>query len=509
MNNSKNESLHSEINTLKNKLQKQEKITQALLKRVKKNLKFQLSTSETFEHNTLLLNQIKQTKNKLLQEAEAAQRFSYLARHDSLTGLYNRAEFNETLKACVKTAKINKQEHALFFMDLDQFKVVNDTAGHLAGDEMLKQISTILLSAVNSTETLARLGGDEFGIIKQNCTEYQALLKAKDFLNLIDSFHFSWDDKLFTVSVSIGVVMINHATLNHIDAQKNVDIACYAAKSAGRNRVHLYQVEDDKLMKHNAELQWVPKLSDALEKDLFCLYAQAIKPTKPSLDHVHYEILVRLKEKNKIVLPGVFLPPAERYNIITKIDAWIIKKTFAFLATSIDNFHPKTHFSINLSGQSLGDYTILNLILSLLNKKQVCGSRVHFEVTETMAISNLQSANSFIKQIKKHGCGFSLDDFGSGLSSLSYLKNLDVDTLKVDGVFIRDVLHDPIDGEMVSSINNIGHVMGMKTVAEYVENKQIADKLTLMGFDYLQGNYIGKPMPLETLLKTIKPVILS
>ena len=492
--------LHTQIADLQQKLLRQEKISSALLQRVKKNLKYQLNTSETFEHNTYLLNQIKKTKEKLLQEAEASERFSYLARHDTLTGLYNREKFNDTLKRCVRTAKKNNENHALFFLDLDQFKVVNDTAGHLAGDEMIKQISTILLHTVENNETLARLGGDEFGVVKENCTQKQALDKANTLLSLIDEFHFSWDDKLFTVSASIGVVMINKDTITDVDAQKNVDIACYAAKNAGRNRVHLYHAKDDSLLQHTEELQWIPKLSNALEKDLFCLYAQPIKPTKPTLNHVHYEILVRLQEDDKIILPGVFLPPAERYNLITKIDSWVIHKTFHWLSLQVSNFHPKTHFSINLSGQSLGNENILNLITDMLDDGLIAGSKIHFEVTETMAISNLQAANSFIKKIKQYGCGFSLDDFGSGLSSLSYLKNLDVDTLKVDGVFIRDVLDDPIDEEMVSSINNIGHVMGMKTVAEYVENDNIASKLIEMGFDYLQGNSIGIPVPLDELL---------
>ena len=500
MDNSSDTALKTQILDLKNQLERQKKTTDALLARVKKNLKYQLNSNETFEHNAYLLNQIKRTKSQLLHETKTSERFSYIAKHDALTGLYNRTKFNKDLKTSVVSARNQNRKHALLFLDLDQFKVINDTAGHLAGDEMIKQISTILLKTVEQGETLARLGGDEFGLLINNCTQAQAQLKAEKLLSLIDEFHFSWDDKLFTVSVSIGLVMINKKTNSHIDAQKNVDIACYAAKNAGRNRVHLYQEKDAKLRQHNVEMQWVPKLTKALENNLFCLYAQAIKSTHPKANHTHYEILVRLKDNSKIVLPGVFLPPAERYNLITKIDAWIINKTFQWLSKHIGSFHPRTHFSVNLSGQSLGEDIILTLIISLLESGIVEGSRIHFEVTETMAISNLQAANEFIKKIKQFGCGFSLDDFGSGLSSLSYLKNLDVDTLKVDGVFIRDILDDPIDEEMVSSINNIGHVMGMKTVAEYVENEATANKLIKMGFNYLQGNYIGHPVPLEDLL---------
>jgi EAL domain-containing protein (putative c-di-GMP-specific phosphodiesterase class I) len=253
-------------------------------------------------------------------------------------------------------------------------------------------------------------------------------------------------------------------------------------------------------LQQSQALQWVPKLTTALEKDLFCLYAQVIKPTNPEINHVNYEILVRLREGDKIILPTVFLPPAERYNLMTKIDNWVITKTFNWLSQHIGEFHPQSHFSINLSGQSLGNDYILKKITGLLEKGIIPGSRIQFEVTETMAISNFQMANQFIKIIKQYGCGFSLDDFGSGLSSLSYLKNLDVDILKVDGLFIRDILDDPIDEEMVYSINKIGHVMGIKTIAEYVESDEIAQKLITMGFDYLQGNSIGLPIPLEQLL---------
>ena len=492
--------LLKQIAKLENKLVMQKKISDALLSRVKKNLKYQLNTSETFEHNNILLNQIKKTKKRLLEQAKSSQKYSYLANHDSLTGLYNRTKFNTTLKRCVNNTQLNDEMHALLFLDLDQFKVINDTAGHLAGDEMIKQISTILLDTVKAGETLARLGGDEFGFIKENCSIKKAMEKAKTLLSLIDEFHFTWDDKLFTLSVSIGLVMIDKNTLSHIDAQKHVDIACYAAKNAGRNRVHLYREKDSKLIQHTTEMQWIPKLTNALEKNLFCLYAQPIKPVSSTTQPTHYEILVRLQEGKKIILPGVFLPPAERYNLITKIDAWVIKSTFRWLTQHHHRFQVDTHFSINLSGQSLGDKNILKLITRLLQKNLIGDCRIQFEVTESMAITNLQAANAFIKKIKKYNCRFSLDDFGSGLSSLSYLKNLDVDTLKVDGIFIRDILIDPIDEEMVYSINKIGHVMGMKTVAEYVENEQIAAKIIDMGFDFLQGNSIGEPVLLSKLI---------
>jgi len=501
MNSLNSKQLQQQIEDLQKRLASQEKISKALLERVKKDLKYQLNTNETFEHNSFLLNQIKTTKKKLFDEAEVSEKFSYLARHDSLTGLYNRVVFNKDLKSCVKSAQKNNEAHALLFLDLDQFKIINDTAGHLAGDEMIKQIANILLNSLNKGETLSRLGGDEFGIILKNCTPKTAKKKAETLLATIEKYHFSWGEKIFTVTASIGLIMIDEDTVSHIEVQKNVDIACYAAKNAGRNRIHTYQEKDHKLLKHHAEMQWIPILSEALQNDLFCLYTQPIKSTDPSINHLDYEILIRLNYKNQVVLPGVFLPPAERYNLIIKIDSWVITNTFKWLAKNIHSFHPNTHFSINLSGQSLGDEGILRLITELLEQNDFSGSMVHFEVTETMAISNLHSANNFIKKIKKYGCGFSLDDFGSGLSSLSYLKNLDVDVLKIDGAFIRDILDDKIDEEMVNSINNIGHVMGIKTIAEYVQEENIATKLVEMGIDYLQGNSIGKPLPIERLLE--------
>lgn len=506
MNTMSKELLLSTIFELETKLEQQKKTSKALLDRVKKNLKYQLNANETFEHNSFLLGQIKKTKQELLQQAQASEKYSYLARHDSLTSLYNRDVFNKKLKNCVDKAKQNNETHSLFFLDLDQFKVINDTAGHLAGDEMLKQIASILMNIVKENETLARLGGDEFGIICQNCTKKNSLIRADEFLSIINQHHFYWGDKLFRMTASIGLIIINKDSLTDVDVQKNVDLACYAAKNAGRNRVHLFEEKDDKLLQQYAEMQWVPKLTKALKNNLFVLYAQPIKPTQKDIEYHHYEILVRLQEGKNIILPGVFLPPAERYNLITKIDTWVIIQTFKWLSKNINKFDPNTYFSINLSGQSLCDENILILIIALLEEKMFEGKRIHFEVTETMAISNLQTANNFIREMKQYGCGFSLDDFGSGLSSLSYLKNLDVDILKVDGVFIRDIINDPIDQEMVSSINNIGHVMGMETVAEYVENQEIADKLTDMGFDYLQGHCIGMPKPLSELLNDLGQV---
>ncbi len=500
-NNFSNSDIEKRLIQAEEALIKEKKISAALLRRVKTNLKFQVYTSEVFERNAFLSDEIKKTKKQLYDQAETSQKLVYLARHDFLTGLVNRHEFESQLKQAVLSVKQDAGSHALCFLDLDQFKVVNDTSGHLAGDEMLKQLSVILKEHIRDGDKLARLGGDEFGLLLENCNLSQVKNKVDAILSLIEDFRFSWDQKVFRVSVSAGIAMIDRHSKSHIDCLKQADIACYAAKNAGRNRFHVYQAKDLKLTQQSDQMLWVPKINEALEKDRFRLFVQAIKPTDPKKDYLHYEILVRLQEENgNIVPPGAFLPTAERYNLISKIDFWVIDKVFAWLNLHAEELNKNSHFSINLSGQSLGDQKALSFISKLLESSKVSPSIIQFEVTETMAISNLKIANHFIKTVKRYGCGFSLDDFGSGLSSFGYLKNLAVDTLKIDGIFVRDILDDPIDAAMVDSINTIGHVMGLKTIAEFVENQAIADKLIDLGVDYLQGYGIAKPVPIDEIL---------
>lgn len=494
-------STSTELQLLSLELIKERKISKALLKRVKANLERQANVSEVFEHNSLLLYQIRETKKELYNQSKSAEKLNYMARHDALTGLLNRNEFELKLKQAVIQAKKSSTLFALCFLDLDQFKVVNDTSGHLAGDEMLKQLSTILQGKIKAPDSLARLGGDEFGLVLQDYSVTEVKEKTIEIMQVVEDFRFLWDKKIFKVSVSVGIALIDSTAVSYTEILKQADIACYEAKNSGRNRLHIYQEKDESLLLQNDQMQWVPRITEALERDQFRLYAQTIKPTDSSLDYVHYEILIRFKDDSgKIIPPGAFLPTAERYNLITKIDLWVIEKTFEWLSKHIKTIHPNSHFSINLSGQSLGDEKILKCITHLLNRKSVPAKMVHFEVTETMAISNLKSANQFIKKIKSFGCGFSLDDFGSGLSSFGYLKNLAVDTLKIDGIFVRDIIDDPIDAAMVDSINTIGHVMGLKTIAEFVENDEIAKKLCDIGVDYLQGYGISKPVPIDDIL---------
>ncbi|MGD2118077.1 MAG: EAL domain-containing protein [Chromatiales bacterium] len=432
---------------------------------------------------------------------EASQQIHYQARHDGLTGLINRIEFENRLEQAVRGAHRNGEQHVLCFLDLDQFKIVNDTSGHVAGDEMLRQIGKMLREHLREADTLARLGGDEFAVLMLNCSISEARLKASEILQLFEQFRFPWEERVFTVGVSIGITTIDEMTHSATEVLKYADIACYAAKDAGRNRVHIYQTDDEKVMTRSGEMLWAPRISEALEQDRFQLYAQVIKPTDVEARFEHYEILIRLlDEYDEIIPPGAFLPAAERYNLITRIDLWVIDHAFDWLQQHVDKFPPETHFSINLSGQSIGDDIVLGHLEKLLASAVVAPQRVNFEVTETSAIANLQQANHFIRRIKEYGSGFSLDDFGSGLSSFGYLKNLDVDTLKIDGMFVKDILDDPIDAAMVKSINDVGHVMGMKTVAEFVENEAIAIRLLKMGVDFVQGYGVGKPVPIDEIL---------
>jgi len=432
---------------------------------------------------------------------KTARELAYQASHDGLTGLMNRSAFEKKLSETTVLAHRTKQRHALCFLDLDQFKVVNDTSGHAAGDAMLNQIGLLLTNAIRETDVVARLGGDEFAILMNDCSLSEALNKSKEIISLVEGFRFPWMDRQFTVGASIGVSEVGEERYSHLDVLKHADIACFEAKDAGRNRAHLYQDEDEKLTLHDDDMTWVERINNGLKNSSFCLFAQEIRPIDESAGYSHYELLIRLKdETGNVIPPGAFLPTAERYSLITKIDYWVLNAAFDWLAINADKFSVQTHFSINLSGQSLGDEQVLKYITGRLDEGKFPSSKVQFEVTETMAIANLVVANVFISTIKEYGCGFSLDDFGSGLSSFGYLKNLNVDILKIDGLFVKDILDDPIDLAMVESINKIGHVMGLKTIAEFVENDEIAQKLTVLGVDYLQGYGIHKPTFIDDVI---------
>jgi len=437
------------------------------------------------------------------------EQLTYQASHDVLTGLVNRREFEQRAERLLAAARLDKDEHAMCYMDLDQFKLINDTCGHIAGDEMLRQLSSVLSNVIRHQDTLARLGGDEFGVLMEHCLLDDAHRVATSLLKTIQDYNFVWEEHTFKVGVSIGLVALTDATANLTELLKDADAACYMAKDKGRNRIHIYHAEDKEIAQRHGEMLWVTRLMQALEDDRFLLYAQAIIPLDNRIDE-HYELLIRLQDEDKsIIPPGAFLPAAERYDLISKIDRWVIEHSFNLLAEHPDFLKHVNFISINLSGRSITDPEMLEFIIKHFDISGIEGNKICFEVTETAAISNLSSAMKFISTLKELNCRFALDDFGSGLSSFAYLKNLSVDFLKIDGVFVKDIVSDPIDYAMVKSINEIGQVMGMQTIAEFVENEDIKSMLKNIGVDYAQGYGIGKPSLFDDILEKAKDIALQ
>lgn len=443
-----------------------------------------------------------------------SRKMEFLARHDSLTGLLNRNQFESRLQSFLDNARGGFAEHALCYLDLDQFKIVNDTCGHVAGDELLKQLAKMFETRVRDNDVLARLGGDEFGIIIEECSVEEAIKIAESFKKLIFDFRFSWKNRTFEIGASIGLVPITAHSGSMTDLLSAADSACYIAKDKGRNCVHVYQEDDIDLAKRHGEMQWVQRLKDAINQDNFVLYCQKIIPIMESKDaNVMCEILLRVHDTStilsgSIILPGAFMPAAERYYLMPEIDRWVVRSTFKMLERlfnddKLDSANGITRFSINLSGQSMCDDTFLNYVLHLFDEVSINPERICFEITETAAIENLTRAQIFITALKKLGCKFALDDFGSGLSSFGYLKNLPVDYIKIDGGFISDIENDPIDAAMVEAINEIGHIMGLITIAESVENLKIVDTLKKMKVDYAQGRGISPVIPLSELLSPL------
>ncbi|MBI5141020.1 MAG: EAL domain-containing protein [Nitrospirae bacterium] len=428
-----------------------------------------------------------------------SEQLTYQASHDSLTGLFNRRAFVQRLQRALETARSEETEHALCYLDLDQFKVINDTCGHAAGDELLRRLGSVIGRNLRRRDTVARLGGDEFGLLMEYCSLEHSLKLAHTLRKAIEDFRFVWEDKGFSIGVSIGLVPITKNSENITLLMRAADTACFAAKDDGRNRVHVYKEDDSELARRYSEMEWVAKLNTAFEKNRFILCAQKIMPLVSGADdRAHYEILVRMMDDdNRAIAPGMFLPAAERYNITPRLDRWVITATFKWLAAHPEHLEALHLCSINLSGLSLGDPEFLAFVIRQFEDTGVPASKICFEITETAAIANVNEATGFIKTLKKFGCIFALDDFGSGLSSFAYLKHLPVDLLKIDGVFVKDIVDDQLDMAMVKSINEIGHVMGKRTIAEFVENAEILRVLREIGVDYVQGYHIGRPEPLD------------
>ena len=431
------------------------------------------------------------------QARKLAYQLSYQAGHDALTGLYNRREFDNRLVELLENAKLTGRQHILLYLDLDQFKIVNDTCGHTAGDKLLLQLSVLLGHKVRKNDVLARLGGDEFGVLLVGCDIEYGKKVAESFLTLVSDFRFVWEDKIFQVGVSIGLVPVTSASENSAEVMSAADAACYVAKDGGRNRVQVF-LGDERRGKKYGEMQWVPRIHKAMDENRLLLYRQKIVALAPGNGAEHAEILLRMEDTDgSIIPPMAFIPAAERYSIMPLIDRWVIKNSLAWLKDHpLSKNNRPNSLAINISGQSLSDELFLGYLLDLFDHTGVPPERICLEITETAAIANIGQAMEFISSLKARGCSFALDDFGSGMSSYSYLKNLEVDFLKIDGSFIKDMVNDPVDLAMVESINHIGHVMGIQTIAEFVENEEILNKLREIGVNYVQGYYIDKPTPL-------------
>ncbi len=427
----------------------------------------------------------------------------YQASHDELTGLTNRTELERRLERVIMTSRSDDSRHVLCYLDLDQFKVVNDTCGHAAGDELLRQLASLLKNKTRKRDTLARLGGDEFGLLLEHCELAQAEMVAETLRSAIEDFLFVWESDSFRISSSIGLVPIDATSGSRATVLQAADSACYVAKDAGRNRVHVYTDDDAELTRRHGELLWVNNLQEALERDRFELFAQRIVPLSQDEGEkkLHCELLLRLIDSaGERISPALFTSAAERYNLAPRIDRWVVRHAFQFFDEHSDVLPSLELCTINLSGASLSDSGFLRFVMSQLEDTKLPPERFCFEITETAAITNLTSARQVIKTLKGHGCAFALDDFGSGLSSFGYLKSLPVDYLKIDGLFVQDIADDPVDLAMVRSINEIGQLMGKKTIAEHVENDTILERLRTLNVDYAQGYAIARPQPLEELL---------
>ena len=421
---------------------------------------------------------------------------SYVASHDALTGLINRREFMARLEHAVDRARVDLAEHALCYIDLDQFKVVNDTCGHAAGDKLLQELTALLHTQTREGDTFARLGGDEFGLLLPYCPMEKAAVIAEAMRKLVKDFRFNWGGRGFEIGASIGIVHIHKDSGDAAELLRSADSACYVAKAHGRNRVHVYQEDDLEVAEYHQHIAWLSRIRQALDRDEFELHFQTIQPLGRQGGE-HFEILLRLRdEQGRLIPPGAFLPTAERYDLMPTLDRWVIRTALARLAPLLRQDRSRI-CAINLSGQSLGDERLVDFILKEIATHDIPPGTLCFEITETSAISHLGHARELAQRLKAAGCFLALDDFGSGLSSFSYLKELPVDFLKIDGAFVRNIEHDPVDRAIVSSIVQVARAMGRKTIAEYVENASSLEWVRSLGVDYAQGYHISRPRPLE------------
>jgi diguanylate cyclase (GGDEF)-like protein/PAS domain S-box-containing protein len=433
-------------------------------------------------------------------EVEAKRTLEWEATHDMLTNLANRRAFERRLDQLFYNARMEGGRHALVVFDLDHFKVLNDSEGHAAGDELLRQIALLISTQTRTSDMVARLGGDEFALLLADCPLERAEILARNITDAMAKIRFYWGGRPHPVSVSAGIVGIDSQTASAQEALSDADTACYAAKEKGRNQVQVYRPGDADLSRRKATLAWITRLEHALSHRLFCLVAQPIRPITLTTEQEHYEILLRLREAgSEIIGPVDFIAAAERYHLMSRIDRWVVEETLA----SLHRGPQHVSVAINLSGQTLADDGFSDFLHEKVRECGVAPQRLCFEITETAAISNLSRAQDFMREFRDRGFRFALDDFGSGLSSFAYLKNLPVDMLKIDGSFIRHVDHDATDRVMVEAIARVGKVMGIPTIAEYVERQEILTTLREIGVDYAQGWVVGRPRALGEILPAL------
>jgi diguanylate cyclase (GGDEF)-like protein/PAS domain S-box-containing protein len=432
---------------------------------------------------------------------ELSKKIAYQASHDPLTDLYNRIIFEEYLRQLLNDAKEQHHEHVLFYLDLDRFKIVNDTCGHFAGDQLLKQVASAMKQKLRKHDIIARLGGDEFGIILPNFPFSQAYEMGEKIRQAICDIHFLWEEKFFSIEASIGAVSI-HSECKSVEYILGIaDQSCYMAKEKGGNRIHIFVDDDSEFSERWGEMEWISVLNQAFLENGFCLYFQPIIALEKNLKE-HIELLVRLRDKkNRVILPSLFLPAAQRYNLMTAIDRWVIEFYLDFYEKNFRKVRVENTpvFNMNLSGSALNDDYFLKFLKERFLKYQIPPGITCFEITETTAINNYDKAIQFIKELKGMGCLFALDDFGMGLSTFNYLKHLPIDYIKIDGSFIQNLLDNPVDCTIVESIHQISHMLGIRTIAEVVENEAVLEVLKKIGIDYGQGFWFAKPQPIESL----------
>lgn len=441
----------------------------------------------------------------ITEKHKLSQKISYQAKHDTLTGLFNREWFSKILEDLIDETVTEEKNHAFLYLDLDQFRVVNEVCGHTAGDEMLLTTTSIINKVIRSSDTCARLGGDEFGILLEGAHLQQALFIAKRLQKRLLESKVIREDQVFNIYTSIGIVMINENSQDLQSVLAAADDACYIAKDEGGKKITVYNDDENLFVKRRGEMQWISRLTKALEEHQFVLFFQPIEAIKISkVSSKKGEVLIRMKnENNGYTPPSDFLPAAERYKMMPTIDRWVINNALMhhkLISDIVGRENNPYMFSINLSPDFLADEDSLDFIIFKLEEFEIDPRQICFEITETTAIGNIKTATDFIHKLKDIGCLFALDDFGSGFSSFNYLKNLPVDFLKIDGIFVKDMDEDSVNRAMVKAINSLGHVIGLKTIAEFVLNPQIIEELKEIGVDYVQGYEIGKPEPISNLI---------